>query len=272
MPEALGLVAGQGDLPVELATRAAGEGRPLFVVRLTSLASEDLRRFPGADVPVERPGAVLAALKRAGCGTVVFGGKVTKPSLLKMKLDGFALKALALRVRGIWRHDDSLNRVVASIFEQAGIRVLGPAELWPDLLAGEGRLGGRDPSGDELLDIQAASEAARRVGVADRGQGAVARGGQVIAVEGAGHTEALLAKAADLPGEGGVLVKRAKPQQDRRLDLPVIGPETVAQAAQARLSGIAVEAGGAIMVRRAETIRMADAAGLFLLGLPRGSI
>lgn len=158
--------------------------------------------------------------------------------------------------------------MIASIFGDAGLEVVGPADLWPDLLAPEGVLGKRGPSEQEQRDIAAAAEAALRVGAADRGQGAVARGGTVIAVEGKHHTSGLLRQAAELPGKGGVLVKRAKPQQDRRIDLPVIGPDTISEAVAARLTGIAVEAGSAILVRRAETIRRADVAGLFLVGLP----
>lgn len=267
----LGLVAGQGDLPVELAQRAERSARPVFVVRLAGLASPILESLPGLTLPVERPGDILSALKGSGCRQVLFAGKVRRPPLMAMKPDRFALKAIFMHLTGGWHGDDTLHRVIASIFGDAGLEVVGPADLWPDLLAPEGVLSKRPPSGQEQIDITVAAAAALRVGAADRGQGAVARGGQVIAVEGRHHTSGLLRQAAELPGKGGVLVKRAKPQQDRRIDLPVIGPDTIAQAIAARLTGIAVEAGSAIVVRRSETIRRADAAGLFLVGLPRAA-
>jgi DUF1009 family protein len=268
MPAPLGLVAGQGDLPVELAARAERDARPLFVVRLSGMASPLLDVHPGLALPVERPGDILSALKGAGCREVVFAGKVHRPPLLAMKPDRFAVKALLMRLTGVWGRDDSLNRVVASIFRDAGLTVVGPTDLWPTLLVPQGVLGARAPTPDEERDIAVAAAAALRVGAADRGQGAVARGGEVIAVEDRQHTRGLLKRVAGMPGRGGVLVKRVKPQQDRRLDLPVVGPDTISDAIAARLTGIAVEAGGAILVRRDETTRRADAAGIFLIGLP----
>jgi len=266
MPGALGMIAGSGDLPVDLAERCAIKGSPYLVLRLKGIAAPELASHPGAEVALGRVGAALAALKRAGCDRVLFVGKVLRPRWRDLSLDWAGFRGL-MRVLSDWGHDDRLHRAISSLFEERGMRVVGPADVWPDLLAPVGALTLRTPSVEDRQDIELATQAALRVGQTDRGQGAVARGGQVLAVEDRDHTNGLLRRVAEANGTGGVLVKIAKPQQDRRMDLPVIGPETIAAAVSAGLSGIAIEAGSAILARRAKLIAAADAAGLFIVGL-----
>ncbi len=107
------------------------------------------------------------------------------------------------------------------------------------------------------------------LGAVDVGQGCVVQQGLVLAVEAIEGTDAMLSRAAGLrrDGPGGVLVKLVKPGQDRRADLPTIGPETVRNAAAAGLRGLAFEAGATILAEREACVAAADAAGLFLLGL-----
>ena len=120
-----------------------------------------------------------------------------------------------------------------------------------------------------MADIRRGVVVARALGAIDVGQGCVVQQGMVLAVEAAEGTDAMLARCAALarPGRGGVLVKLVKPGQDRRADLPTIGPETLRGAAEAGLRGVAFEAGGTILAERDAAVAAADAAGLFLLGL-----
>lgn len=266
MAGSLGMIAGSGDLPVDLAERCAKSGQPYLILRLKGIAARALGGHPGTEIAIGRLGAALAALKQADCDRLIFVGKVLRPRWRDLSLDWTGFRGL-LRLLTGWGHDDRLHRAISGLFEEQGIKVVGPADVWPDLLAPIGVLTTRAPSPADEADIAAASAAALRVGLTDRGQGAVARGGAVLMVEDRDHTDGLLRRVQDAGGEGGVLVKLAKPQQDRRLDLPVIGPETVATAVKARLSGIAIEAGAAILARRAQLIADADAAGLFIVGL-----
>ncbi len=260
------MIAGSGDLPVDLAERCAASGSPYVVLRLKGIAAPQLEAHPGAEIALGRLGAALAVLRRAGCDRLLFVGKVIRPRWRDLSLDWTGFRGL-LRVLTGWGHDDRLHRAISALFEEQGIKVVGPADVWPDLLAPIGVLSSRLPSEADEADIAVASAAALQVGLTDRGQGAVARNGAVLLVEDRDHTDGLLRRVEASDGKGGVLVKLAKPQQDRRLDLPVIGPETVAAAARARLSGIAIEAGAAILARREEMIAAADAAGLFIVGL-----
>ncbi len=125
------------------------------------------------------------------------------------------------------------------------------------------------PDALAMADIRRAAEVARALGAVDVGQGCVVQQGMVLALEAAEGTDAMLARCGPLarPGPGGVLVKLLKPGQERRTDLPTIGPQTIRNAAAAGLRGVAFEAGSTILAERAAAVAAADAAGLFLLGL-----
>ena len=262
------MIAGAGDLPVDLAERCAEEGRRYVVLRLKGIADDRLARHPGVEVGLGRLGTALRELRRADCDRLIFVGKVIRPRWRDLSLDWTGVGGL-LRILAGWRHDDRLHRGISGLFERRGIEVVGPADVWPDLLAPAGLLTATGPGPHEIELTQRAAEAALELGRTDRGQAAVARGGEIF-LEDRGHTDGLLRRVAAAPGGGGVLVKLAKPQQDRRLDLPVIGPETVSAAVDARLSGIVIEAGAAILARREEMVASADRAGLFILGLKPG--
>ncbi len=173
--------------------------------------------------------------------------------------------------------------MVIKLIEAMGCEVLGAHEIVPGLLAKTGPLGAHAPSDDDHRDIDRASEAAKRLGELDIGQGAVSVGGRVVALEGVEGTDRMLERVTALRAEGrisarrkGVLVKLCKPQQDMRADLPTIGPSTVENVIRAGLAGIAVEAGRALVLEEAKMIAAADAAGVFVCGidpgLPRGGL
>jgi DUF1009 family protein len=169
--------------------------------------------------------------------------------------------------------DDALLRVVVRAFERAGFSVVGADEILTSLLAPTGPYGSHRPTAPDWLDIRVAAEAAVQIGMMDVGQGAVARNGTVLATEGDDGTDEMLRRVAQ-PSvvRSGVLVKRPKPMQERRIDLPTVGITTVRAAANAGLSGIAVEAGGALVVDRSDVGRLADELGLFVYGFSASEI
>lgn len=250
----LGLIAGGGRLPEIL--RAA---RPCFAVGLAGFADTKL-----ADIvlPVGRVGAIFAALRGAGCREVVLAGYFRRPSFAALRVDRAGLGVL-LRLLPVWGGDASLLARVVREFERAGFVVLGAQDVAPDLLARAGAMGATAPSPSDLADIAAGVAAAKALGGTQRGQGVLVRAGAVLAREGRGGTAAML---RGVDARGSILVKAAMPGQDRRVDLPTIGPDTVAQARESGLRGIAVEAGAALILDRAETAARADAAGILLFG------
>lgn len=275
----LGILAGGGPLPVQVAQAARATGRAVFIVGLDGFAERDrLAGWPHAMIRIGAAGQILAALRTHGCQDVVMIGPVRRPSLLDLRPDAEGARILARIGRAIFAGDDGLLAAVIKVLGEEGFRVLGAHEVLRSALGQPGVLTRLRPDAQAMADIGRGVAVAQALGQADVGQGCVVQQGLVLAVEAVEGTDAMLARAAGLrrAGPGGVLVKLVKPGQDRRADLPTIGPQTVRGAAAAGLRGVAFEAGGTILADTEATVAAADAAELFLLGLdpgtfPRGS-
>lgn len=272
----LGIVAGRGPLPVELAEIAVAAGRDVFIVAIDEDVSKDIERFPHAHVRIGAHGEFLRLLKESGCKDIVLIGGINRPDLSKIGLDFAGIKLLPRLVRWLAQGDDGLLRGIADYLEKDhGLRVIGAHEVAESLLAPEAVLTKVAPASEHEADIDAAIRAALDVGARDVGQGAVACRGAVVATEDDAGTDVMLARVAALDPSTrgrtgaleGVLVKLTKPGQERRVDMPTIGVKTVENAAAAGLAGIAVEAGGTLIVDREAVAAAADAHGLFVIGL-----
>jgi DUF1009 family protein len=271
----LGLIAGGGSLPVEIAEHCQRSGRPLFVIRLKGFAGAGLEPFAGAEVGLAELGKCFKALKRAGCEAVCLAGQVNRPDFSSLMPDLRGLAALPAAIAAAGKGDDALLRMLVGEFEKEGFAVEGAHEVMDDLGLGQGVLGRIAPGPDHAADIAKAMEVARAVGHLDAGQAAVVCRGLVLALEAAEGTDALLARVAELPqalrgrpdAPAGVLAKAPKPAQETRVDLPTIGPATVHAAARAGLAGIVGEAGRLLVLDRDAVIALADELGVFILGV-----
>ncbi len=269
-PRALGILAGGGHLPFQVAAAARAAGRAVFVVGLEGFVDPTLLPpWPHEIIRMGAAGRMLSALRAHGCQDIVLIGPVRRPGFRDLRPDGEGTKILARIGRAIFAGDDGILAAVIKIFGEEGFRVIGAHELLHEALAPAGLLTRLAPDATAMADIERGIAVARALGAVDVGQGCVVQQGFVLAVEAVEGTDAMLGRCAPLArsGPGGVLVKLVKPGQDRRADLPTLGAGTVAAAAAAGLRGIAFEAGGAILVDRAATVAAADKAGLFLLGL-----
>lgn len=273
----IGLVAGAGLMPIRVADAAVKQGRGVFCLLIEGFADPaDFARFPHAVVRMGAIGRMMELLRGAGARQLVICGRVKRPSMLSLGLDAEGLRLLARVGRGILLGgDDALLRGVLRGIREEGFEPLAPQDVLSDLLVPPGLLtsAARAPGDDHWTDIRRGVAVARALGAQDVGQAVVVQEGLVLGVEAIEGTDALLERCATLrrPGRGGVLVKLVKPRQDRRIDLPVIGPETVRGAAAAGLAGIAIQAErdsqGTIVLEREATISAADAAGLFLVAI-----
>ena len=276
----LGLIAGGGELPLALAEHCAAQGRDYFVARIAPHADAALDAHPGATHGLGAMGARMDALKSAGVDAVVLIGQVPRPNLAGLELDGRAQAMVPAFLAAAGKGDDALLRVLLEEHEREGFKVLGAEDVMFDLLAPNGVWGNIEPNPANARDVVKAAKIAAAIGGFDVGQGVVVCAGLVLAVEAQEGTDAMLARVAALPdavrgnaeNRRGVLVKRPKPIQERRIDLPVVGLKTLERAAAAGLAGIAVEAGGALVLRRAEMIAAADQLGLFLQGFTRTEV
>lgn len=272
----IAVVAGGGKLPLAVvATLVARGENPLVAV----VAGEaDAALYGDAEhfsISVEDMGPLVARLRAARIGRIVLAGHIERrPRLLGIKWSLRVLAGLPRAAAGLLSGDDGLLRAVIGMMEANGIRVVGAHEVVPDLLAPEGVLTRAQPSASDWRDIEAGAIAARAIGGLDIGQAAIAIGGRAVALEGIEGTDGLLARTAGMRGHGrlagrarGALVKCCKPRQDRRADLPAIGPETVRGAKAAGLAGIALDAGASFILGYEQTIALADGEGLFVVGL-----
>ena len=270
MPEPLGIVAGGGPLPRRVADAARAAGRHVAVAVLEGHGDPAAWvDYPHVTMRFGLAARMLSWLKGQGVRQVVLAGRVTRPSFLSLRPDGETVR-LVMRVgRRAFGGDDELLTSVLAVLREEGFEPIGAQEVLKGLLAPPGLLTRAVPDADAMADIARGVRVVRALGAVDVGQGAVVQQGLVLAVEAIEGTDAMLARAAGLrrEGPGGVFVKLVKPGQDRRVDLPTLGPPTVANAAAAGLRGIAFEAEGCILAEREAMIAAADAAGLFLLGL-----
>jgi DUF1009 family protein len=266
----LGLIAGGGAVPGNVADAAIEAGMDVHILAFEGVTEADLlARLPHTFIRFDKVGRTVDALKKNGCTAVCMVGKVARPDFAKLRPDFAGISLLPKVVKAAAKGDDALLQVLVGFFEKKGFRVLGAHEIAGDVLAESGPFGKHQPTPADQSDIDKAVHVVNAIGGLDIGQGAVVRDGLVLAVEAAEGTDRMLARCTDMDGNGGVLVKLTKPGQDHRVDLPTIGTATVEGAALAGLSGIAVEAGAAMIIDRAATVRIADEKGLFITGIVR---
>lgn len=265
----LGVIAGGGGLPGRVIDSCRAAGRAVFVVALQGEADPAIvEGVPHAWCRLGAAAAALDVLRANGVGELVLAGGVSRPSLAALRPDWRAAKFLA-RVGYRALGDDGLLSAVVKELEREGFRVVGADQLLLEAELPEGPLGAVRPDSDALADIDFGMRIARAIGALDIGQAVVVQQGLVLGVEAIEGTDELLRRCGGLrrEGPGGVLVKAEKPDQERRADRPTIGPETVRLAAASGLRGIAAQAGATLVVDRGELVRLADAAGLFVVGV-----
>lgn len=205
-------------------------------------------------------------MKTAGVSRVVLAGGVrNRPHVRDLKFDWPTLRAVPYVLGALGKGDDALLRAFIGLLESFGFKVVGAHEVVPDLLSPPPACLTRiTPDARERRNIALAMDAALKLGDLDVGQGAIAAGGRVVALEGAEGTDLMIERVRELrtagriSRRGGVLVKMAKPRQDERADLPAIGLSTVENAERAGLAGIAIEAGRTFILGFGETLAAAN--------------
>ncbi len=265
----LGIIAGGGRIPRQVVEYCQEREIPFFVVALESHANNDLV----VDVPhiwarLGEAGKVFKHLKENEVTEIMLIGSVKRPSFVQIVPDWEGLKFIAKIAKNAFG-DDSLLRLVIAEIEKRGYTVIGVEDVLPNILATEGVYGKIKPTKEELKDIDYGLKAASQLGSLDIGQGVIVQQGIILAVEAIEGTDELIKRSKDLKRSGAnpILIKAKKPSQDGRIDLPTIGKKTVLNAAESGFSGIAVQAGGALVVDKEDMIKAADEKGLFVIGV-----
>ena len=269
----LAIVCGGGVLPFAVADAVRSRGREVVLFAIKGAAdAARAKNYPHHWIGIGDAGKLYAGLRKEGCRDIAFIGSVTRPSIRQMRVSFRTLLMLPRILSGFRGGDDHLLSKLGRVLAKYGFNVVAPHEAAPEILIGEGDLTIRKPNSSDQADIARGFDLLRAVGPYDVGQAAVVVNQHVLAIEGIEGTDSMLARIAELRRQGrvntaigvGVLVKAPKPAQDRRFDLPAIGPQTIAGLALAGLGGIAVSAGEALIAEPAEMVRAADAAGLFV--------
>jgi hypothetical protein len=246
------------------------------VVALVGSATDDwVKGFAHEYLSPGEPGRIIKALKGAGAAEVLLCGKVDRPKFSDMKLDAKGVLLLPKAIAAARRGDDALLRFIVGICEDDGLIAISVAQAAPGLVCSEGVLGRIAPTEEHRADIVAALKIVHTLGALDVGQAAVVCEGLPLAVEAAEGTDAMIARVGMLrealrgtaAKKRGVLVKALKPTQDAKTDMPVVGVETVRNAAAVHLAGIALEAGASLIVDKVAVAAEADRLGLFMIGV-----
>lgn len=266
----LGIIAGGGPLPAQVAAAARASGREVYIAGIEGYAeSALLTAFPHQFYRLGAVGAMIKAFRQHGCTDLVMIGPVKRPSFLSLRPDAEGARLLTRIGKAAFLGDDGLLAAIVAVLSDEGFRILGAHEVMSGAVVPAGVLTAASPDAQAMADIERGIEVLKLIGAADIGQACVVQQGLVLAVETVEGTDAMLARipAVARSGPAGILIKIAKPQQERRADMPTIGPQTVSCAAKAGLRGLVFEAEGTILIDRHALIQVADREGLFLLGI-----
>jgi hypothetical protein len=271
----LAVLAGRGEYPLHVARAAAEQGTQVYVAALAGAAeAADFADYETREYRLGQLGRFLDEINRREIRDIVMVGALPRPSFGSLAPEVSTLKYLPHFAKAFQGGDDHLLKGVVSFFEGQGLRVLGPADIAPSLVAPVGTLGRHAPAAVAREAIATGFALLATLSPFDIGQAAIIADHRVVAVEAAEGTDAMIERVAALvkagrlkPGKGdGVLVKAPKLGQDLRVDMPAIGPDTIARVAAAGLAGIAIKAGSVLIGDRTRLAALADASGLFIEG------
>jgi UDP-2,3-diacylglucosamine hydrolase len=274
--EPVAIIAGGGSFPAAVADAVKRRGRRPVMFAIRGWADPDVvERHAHHWIALGQAGRFFRLARAEGCREAVLIGTLLRPALTQLRPDWHMLRLMP-RIAAVFRGgDDRLLSGIAALFEEGGVRIVGVGEVAPEIIVPVGTLGRHAPSQRDRADIAYGLELIAALGPFDIGQAVVVADRHVVAVEASEGTDNMLVRVAALRSEGrltkprgiGVLVKAPKPGQDRRFDLPAIGPKTIENVTRAGLAGLAVAAGSAIVAEPDKTSAAADNAGIFFIGV-----
>lgn len=256
----LGIIAGGGVLPRQLQDACAKKSIETVIIGFkgyTDQVSPDYWTRIGAS------GRTVNYLKSQNITDLVMIGAIKRPSVFDLWPDWITFKFFVKA----WLHsfgDNDLLTAARQELESIGFKLHGVHEFLPELLMPEGILGNHAPQDGHQIDVQVGIRAARDLGQADKGQAVLVKDGKVIAREDRRGTSAMIKRYGQ---KGALLVKMCKPQQDKDLDLPTLGPKTIELCAAKKITGIVGQAGATLLVERAQSLQTANQNGIFILGV-----
>ena len=265
MDDQIALIAGEGTLPVVIASRLTDQGRPPVVYSIRENIGE-LSKYALDVINITKPdfGFTIKDMKQRGVKSIIMAGTVSKTLAFKPSL--FDLTTQRFLAGLLFRDDHSLLGAIVAFLEKEGFRVLSYRDIVPDLLASPGHIAGRTPTKDELADADYGFDICKAVVPLSFGQTVIVNKRSVVAVEAMEGTDATLLRAGSLC-KGGVVAKMMRLDQDERYDIPTVGPDTLLHMAQAKLTCLALHAGWTLILEPEEFRRVAKEENIAVIGV-----
>ncbi len=264
----IGIIAGAGKLPEIISLDAKDRGYKVATIALEGLASSEMNKHSDRIkwVNVGRLGEIIKTLKDYDVKSVLLAGKVPKSLLFKSKVTP-DLRAIKLLFSLNSKSDDVILKAIMGELEREGINVIDTASFSPHLLTPEGVMTSRTPSKNEEKEIEYGWKIAKEIGRLDIGQTVVVKSLAVMAVEAIEGTDDAILRGGKWAGEGAIIVKVSKPQQDMKLDVPVVGTDTLEAMIKVKAGVLALEAHKSIIINRKRFLSVADRAGISVIGM-----
>lgn len=267
----IGIIAGQGQFPFLVARSVRNAGGITAAIGFKGYTDPSLASEVACwrQIHLGQLNKAITFFKKNNVGTLCFAGGINKPTALSIRPDW---RAARLLLSALAKGDNALLRIVIAEFEKEGLHVVQGADLVPDLRAPSGVISHRGPSKEEIADLKYGWEIGKTVGALDIGQCVVLKRGVVAAIEAIEGSDAAILRGGSLTGGGAVIVKIVKPGQDERIDLPALGLQTIQTMIQAKAACLGYEAGKTLFFDLEESLRLADAHGLSIVGLTNPDI
>jgi hypothetical protein len=269
----LGLIAGNGTFPFLVLEAARALGHVVTIIAIQEEASPDLEvaaaREPRAAlhrVPLGQLGLAIELMREAGVSEAVMAGQVKHVKIFSGAMPDRLLLSVLLKLRS--RNTDALISAVADVLRDHGIELIDSTAFLAPLLARPGVLTARAPTDEEREDIAFGYRMADQIAGLDIGQTVAVKSAAMVAVEAMEGTDEVIARAGRLAGPGVRIVKVAKPNQDMRFDVPVVGVATIEAMRAAGATALSVDAGRTLLLDGDEVVRAADTAGISVVGRP----
>ena len=265
----LAIIAGNGSIPFYLIEECKKIGREYCLIIIEGHGKELSEKYePDYIVSLSKMGRAVKYVKNIGIKHILMVGGVKRPSLKNIIPDLWTAKFLTTissKVSG----DNSVLSKLTKALEREGFIIVAPEEVLPNLICPKGTLGKVKPNQQNNEDISTGYKIAKIIGANDIGQSIIIENGLVIAVEAAEGTDRMIKRSLNLKKEkkAGVLIKVIKPMQDKRIDRPVIGIDTIKAVKKAGLDGIALESNEILILNYSDVILYADEEGLFVEGI-----
>ena len=270
MANKLGILAGGGELPGRIIEACKTRGRDFYVIAIEGQADAAvIGDNPHTWIRLGAAQKALEVARREEFDEIVMVGPVNRPSIAALRPDLLAAKVLARAGASSVMGDDGLLKAVIAQIEEFGFNVIGPDTFLKEGPDRAGVLGKYSPDIPARTDIERGIHILNTLGPVDVGQAVIVQDNIVIAVEAVEGTDAMIDRSGDLrrDGPGGVLIKLPKRGQEKRADMPTVGPRTIERMHAAGLRGVAFDASNTLLIDRDATIALADRYGLFVLAL-----